>query len=141
MSGITRAARLFGWAGLTAAGALHAIWAAGSPWPARNPRQLAELVVGNSDSVPDARATGVVSCAAFIGGAVAAGGLGEGRLVVTARRAMGGVLVLRAVLGGDAALRVLGLPAAGPRFRELDRRYYRLAFGALGCALIFGAEK
>lgn len=141
MAGMKRAARLLGWAGLTTAGALHAIWAAGSPWPAKNPKQLAEMVVGNADALPDARATWVVSGAAFTGGAIAAGGLGEGKAVVGLRRAMGGGLLVRALLGGDAALLALGLPAAGQRFKELDRRYYRLLFGVLGLALILGAKK
>lgn len=141
MDGITRIARLVGWAGLTAAGALHAIWASGSPWPAKSPEQLGEAVVGGSDAMPDSRATRVVSGAAFAGGFLAAGGLGEGRLAVGVRRLMGAGLLARAVFGGEAALSVLGLPPGGETFRELDRRYYRSLFGLLGVALIVGAKK
>ncbi|MGO1770456.1 MAG: DUF3995 domain-containing protein [Microbacterium sp.] len=141
MSGLRRVARLTGWAGLTAAGALHAIWASGASWPATNSRQLGEAVVGDADGLPDPRATWVVSGAAFIGGAVAAGGLGEGRVVVTLRRVMGAGLLARALFGGDAALSVLRLPPAGRTFRDLDRRYYRPFFGALGTALILGAKR
>lgn len=141
LAGVRRLARLTGWAGLTAAGALHAIWATGSSWPAKNPKRLAIAVVGNPDAMPDARATWVVAGAAFLGGAISAGGLGEGRAAVGIRWAMGAGLLARAFLGGDAALSALGLPPAGGRFRELDRRYYRPLFGLLGAALIVGARK
>jgi hypothetical protein len=36
---------------------------------------------------------------------------------------------------------VLGLPAPGKRFRELDQRYYRPLFGVLGLAILLGAKK
>lgn len=141
MSGIIRVARLTGWAGLTAAGALHSIWASGSPWPAKNTKRLGEAVVGNAKALPGARATRVVAGAAFVGGAVAAGGLGEGRGAVVLRRIMGAGMLARAALGGDAALAALGLPKAGKKFKELDRRYYRPLFGIIGAALIIGAKK
>lgn len=138
---MTRGARLVGWAGLSAAGVLHAIWASGSAWPATNSKQLAEAVVGNSGTMPDKRATSAVAGAALFGGAVAAGVLGEGRVATGLRRLMGGALLARAVLGGSAALAVLGLPPAGERFRTLDRRYYRPLFCVLGTALVVGAKK
>lgn len=141
MSGITRVARLTGWAGLTAAGALHAIWASGSSWPAKNRKRLSEAVAGSSKTPPSAEATWVVAGSAFARGAIAAGGLGEGRAIVGIRRLMGLVLLKRALLGGDVFLAVLGLPPAGKRFRELDRRYYRPLFGILGLAVLIGARK
>lgn len=141
MSGTKGLARLVGWAGLTAAGALHAIWASGSPWPAKNSQQLGEAVVGSSNALPDPRATWMVAGAAFFGGVVAAGGLGEGRAVVGLRRLMGVGLLVRAAAGGEVALKSLGLPPARKRFRELDRRYYRPIFGLIGLALFLSAKK
>lgn len=141
MSRGTRITRFVGWAGLTGAGVLHAIWASGSPWPAKNRKQLGEAVVGSSKALPSDTATWAVAGAAFAGGAVAAGGLGEGRAAVGLRRLMGLGLLARAAAGGDAALAVLGLPPAGKRFRELDRRYYRPLFGVLGLAVLLGARK
>ncbi|HIY64878.1 MAG TPA: DUF3995 domain-containing protein [Candidatus Agrococcus pullicola] len=142
MSRGRQALRLIGWAGLTAAGALHAVWASGSSWPARNKKELSRAVVGNSKALPDANATLVVAGAAFAGGAIAAGGLGEGRIAIGLRRIMGIALLARAAAGGDAALTLLGLPEkAGKRFRELDRRYYRPLFGALGLSVLLSAKK
>lgn len=136
-----RLSRLVGWAGLTAAGALHAIWASGSPWPAKNSKRLSRAVVGNSKEMPTPRATWIVAGAAFFGGAVAAGGLGEGRAAVGLRRLMGIGLLARAAAGGDTALKALGLPPAGKRFRELDRRYYRPLFAVIGLAIFTSAKK
>ncbi|WP_449283198.1 DUF3995 domain-containing protein [Leucobacter sp.] len=141
MSGGTRIARLIGWAGLTAAGALHAIWASGSPWPEKNARRLSEAVAGSAKAAPSPAATWVVAGAALTGGAVVAGGLGEGRAAVGLRRLIGLGLLARAAAGGDAALAVLGLPPAGKRFRELDRTCYRPLFGVLGLAVLLGARK
>ncbi|KAM9861639.1 hypothetical protein ACI1US_02541 [Leucobacter sp. BZR 635] len=141
MSGLRSAARVIGWAGLTAAGALHAIWASGSPWPERNAKRLGEAVVGSSKGVPDAQSTWVVAGTALAGGAVAAGALGEGRSIVAVRRLAGAAMLARAAFGGEAALDLMGRPAPGARFRDLDRRYYRPLFGVLGTALIIGAKK
>lgn len=141
MSAMKRAARLTAWAGLTGAGVLHAVWASGSSWPAKNAKRLGEAVVGSARAMPDERTTWIVAGAAFSGAAIAAGGLGEGRAAVALRRTMGVGLLARALLGGDAALAALGLPPAGKKFQELDRRYYRRFFGVLGAALILGAKK
>lgn len=140
MTSKRRVARFTAWAGLTAAGVLHAVWATGSPWPAKNSKRLGEAVVGNAKALPGAGETWAVSGAAFVGGAIAAGGLGEGRVAVGLRRLMGVGLLARGILGGDVALAVLGLPQAGKRFAELDRRYYRPLFGVIGAALLFGAK-
>ncbi|MFT3887638.1 MAG: DUF3995 domain-containing protein [Arachnia sp.] len=141
MTVVRRVARMVGWAGLAACGALHAVWASGSTWPVETKEELAEAVVGNPSAMPSTRATWVVSGLAFFGGAVAAGGLGEGPGAVWLRRAMGAGLLARAVLGGDVALSVLGLPPAGERFRRLDGTAYRPLFALLGVALIAGARK
>lgn len=137
---VSRAARFAGWAGLTAAGALHAIWASGSPWPAKTQQQLAGAVAGDAEGLPDARATWAVAAAAFTGGAVAAGGLGERGAVVSARRVMGALRLTRALVGGGPALAALGLPTASRSFTDLDRRYYRPLFAVVGLAVVLGAK-
>ncbi|GAA1323906.1 DUF3995 domain-containing protein [Leucobacter albus] len=140
MGFVTRTARLVAWTGLTAAGAVHAVWAAGSSWPEKNHKRLGEAVVGNAKQQPSAQATAVVSGLAFAGGAVAAGGLGEGKFVVGVRRVAGVALIARAAFGGAAALRALGLAEPNKRFEELDQKYYRPAFAVLGTALLLGAK-
>lgn len=137
----TTIARLVAWAGLTAAGALHAVWASGSTWPAKNRKQLGEAVVGNAKAMPEAAPTWTVAGSAFAGAAIAAGGLGEGRAVVGLRRLIGVGLLVRAAFGGAAALAALGLPPPGKGFRELDRRYYRPLFALLGIATLAGARR
>ncbi|OZB82546.1 hypothetical protein, partial [Microbacterium sp. 13-71-7] len=42
------AGRAVGTVGLAAVGVLHLIWAAGSPWPARDEAALADAVVGSA---------------------------------------------------------------------------------------------
>jgi hypothetical protein len=49
---------------LVALAALHVVWAAGSPWPAGSPADLAEAVLGNgSDAMPPAWASAAVAVA------------------------------------------------------------------------------
>ncbi|WP_293694405.1 DUF3995 domain-containing protein [uncultured Agrococcus sp.] len=141
MSRGKRVLRLIGWAGLTAAGALHTVWASGSPWPAKSTRQLSDAVAGNPKALPDSGATLSVAGAAFTGGAIAAGGLGEGRAAVALRRFIGIALLARAASGGTVALTVLGAPKVGKRFRELDRRCYRPLFAVLGLSVLLSAKK
>jgi len=140
MGALTGIARLVGWAGLTSVGSLHVAWASGSPWPARNRKLLAEAVVGRAKSMPVPGATAVVGAGAIVGGAIAGGALGEGRGPVCIRRCMGAALLARAVLGGEAALAALELPAPGRRFRDLDRDVYRPLCAVLGVALLIGAR-
>lgn len=140
MAFVTRTARLVAWTGLTAAGAIHAVWASGSSWPERNRKRLGEAVVGSAKQQPDAQATLAVSGLAFAGGAVAAGALGEGKFIVGVRRVAGLALIARAAFGGAAALDALGMNEPGKRFEDLDRRFYRPAFAVLGVAMLLGAK-
>ncbi|MFF3026391.1 DUF3995 domain-containing protein [Microbacterium sp. NPDC057944] len=141
MSVIRGAARLVSWTGLTAVGGLHLIWASGSSWPAKNRRRLASATVGNAAAMPDAAATAVVAGAALAGGAVSAGALGEGRMAVVVRRLIATALLARAIVGGEVALKALGLPPADKRFRELDKRYYRPLCAVLGIATLIGSRR
>lgn len=132
-------ARLVSWIGLTAVGVVHAVWAAGSPWPLKDRRELAEAVVG-SNELPDSKATAVVAATALVGGVVAGGAFGEGALPVALRRGAGVALLTRAAIGGETALALLGLPKAGKRFVELDNRLYRPFCAMLGVALLVAAR-
>lgn len=136
---LTKTSRLVAWTGLTAVGALHLAWAAGSNWPERNRKRLGEAVVGSSKMFPSPGATATVGGLALAAGAVAGGALGEGCAVVGARRAIGAALFARAALGGEAFASGLGLPPSGRRFLDLDRRFYRPLCAVLGAATLIGA--
>lgn len=141
MSGSIRVvARVVGAAGLAGVAVLHAVWAAGSPWPARSSRELAEAVVGQAETTPGAAPTAVVAAGAAGASLLAAGALGDGKLQRAGLRIVGTGLLLRAILGGEAALAALGLPPAGERFRRLDRRCYRPFTAVTGLALWIAAK-
>ena len=72
---------------------------------------------------------------------MAAGALGESRLIVFGRRLAGVALIVRAVLGGEFALQVLGMGPADARFRRLDARYYRPLCAVLGIAVLLGSRR
>ena len=129
--------RVAGVAGLAGVSVLHAVWATGSPWPARSAHDLAEAVVGQADAVPGAFPTDLVAAGTAGAGLLAAGAFGGGSLQRGGVRLVAALFGLRAALGGEVALTVLKLPPAGPRFRTLDRRYYRPAAAALGAVLCF----
>lgn len=133
-------ARTIGTLGLAAIGGVHAAWAKGSSWPAKNHKRLAKAAVGSSKGLPDEQAVAGVAVGSFVGSALAAGAFGEGRLVVGVRRLLGLCLLARGMLGGDAVLGAMGLPPGGKRFQALDERYYRPAATILGIALLIGAR-
>lgn len=128
-------ARIVSVTGLAAISALHAVWASGSPWPAKNTAALAEAVVGQAIEMPSAAPTAVVAVGTAGTALLAAGALGHRPVRRLALGGMGTVMLLRAVLGGDAALAALRLPRSGGTFRRLDRRYYRPFAAVLGVAL------
>lgn len=141
MSFLRGAARTVSWAGLTGIGALHAVWAAGSPWPAKNRRRLAEATVGTATETPSTLPTAFVAAAALAAGAVSAGALGEGRVATGIRRLVGCAFLIRGLLGGPAALAVLGMPKPGTIFVDLDSRYYRPLCLILALAAFVGAGR
>jgi len=141
MGFIRGAARVISWIGLTAVGGLHLCWSAGSSWPAKNRARLASATVGNARAMPAPGPTAVVGAAALVGGAVTAGALGESRLIVCGRRLIGLALLARAMLGGEVALRALGMGAPDPRFRRLDARAYRPLCAVLGAAVLLGSRR
>lgn len=138
----TTSARVIGFTGLAAVSALHVAWAAGSPWPAKNKKKLAEATVGSTIEMPEAGPTLIVAAGTGTAALLATGVLGNGHMQRTGLRLMGSALVLRSVLGGEAALAVLGLPESGKKFRELDEKYYRPLTAVLGAALwVAGAKR
>lgn len=126
--------------GLLGVGALHAAWAAGSSWPARDRRTLAEAVVG-SPAMPPAAACAVVAIGTGAAGALVAGVGAQRRLAIAARRAAGLALIGRGLAGGIAAGRMLRLPSPNARFRHLDARYYRPLCCALGLATLLSSRQ
>ena len=127
---------------LVGIGALHAVWALGVPWPARDARSLAQTVVGTT-TFPSARATWSV-----------VGLLGAAAVVVQSRvrprhsvavvpfpladlgvRTVAGVLALRG--GGGLVVSALGVGKATARFRALDLALY----SPLCLALAWGTRR
>ncbi len=139
--GIVIAARVVGTAGFAALAVLHAIWAAGSPWPAKTRDELAQAVIGQPQAMPGTAPTAVVAVASAGSSLLASGALGRGRLQRLGVRAAGAFLLLRASLGGDATLELMGMPPAGERFLRLDRRYYRPFAAILGLSLWIAAKR
>lgn len=140
MTAVVRGARIISGVGLMAVGGLHALWATGSHWPARSRERLAEAVIGSDEAFPGAVPTAVVAGGALASGVVAVGALGDTRLAVRWRRLAGVGLLVRAAVGGDVALAVLGRPAAGEKFITLDNRVYRPLCAVLGIAALVGAR-
>ncbi len=141
MSAFRSVSRLVSGVGLGAVAALHAAWASGSTWPARNRQELAEAVVGNRNALPDRRATAAVAGIAGVAAVTTAGAFGESTALVRGRRLVGVALLGRAALGGDVALALLGMPPAGKRFLALDDRWYRPLCAVLGVAVLAGARR
>ncbi len=69
---IVRLARRLGAGGMLAVAALHANWARGSAWPARDERALARAVIGR-DTMPSAPACLTVAALLATGDALVAG--------------------------------------------------------------------
>ena len=139
--GVSAVARIISVSGLVGLSAVHTVWALGSPWPAKDPAQLAEAVVGQTVELPAAAPTAVVAIGAAGAGLLASGLLGRGRSQRVVLRALGLGMVARAAAGGGVALTVLGLPPAGETFSRLDRRYYRPCAAVLGLSLWLAASQ
>lgn len=131
-------ARVFAGLGLSAAGVLHLSWAAGSSWPGTDADDLARLVAGAAP-MPPAPATAVVGFGMVATGAVLIGVGGQRWPARTVRLAAAMGLLARGIAGGDAALKLLAMPEADPRFSRLDRRYYRPLCLGLGLAALVGS--
>lgn len=127
--------------GLAALSGLHAVWATGSSWPAKNAEQLAEAVVGQAIEMPATAPTAVVSAGAAVASLLASGALGDGSVQRLGVRVIGTAMLLRAALGGNVALAALKLPPSGEKFRTLDRRFYRPFAALIGVSLWLAATR
>jgi hypothetical protein len=130
---------------LAGAAALHAAWAAGSPFPAPDQQSLADLVVGTQElpgpaaSAAVAGALGVASVlvarqSGWLGGP-STGGPGAavpGRVVPLGAATVAAVLLARGA--GGLVVGGLGVGEASARLRRWDARLYSPLCLALGAA-------
>ncbi len=112
--------------GLLAIGALHVVWATGSPWPMRDRRLLTDAVVGSEGDRPPPPSA-CLTVAGLLGTAAA---LVAGRprsapgLSRVGAGAVVAVLTARGALGLAGRTDVVSPGSSSERFRRLDRRYY-----------------
>ena len=120
-----RAARVAGVAVpgvLAALGALHAVWATGSPWPAASRAELSDAVFSQDEAMPPDWATWTVA-----GLLVAAAGVVGAAARETPRRGLrAATLALAGVFGLRAVAYVPGDVAGGPSttYQRLDLAVY-----------------
>ena len=121
--------------GLGGVAALHAAWARGSSFPARNRSELADRVAGR-ETMP-----GALPCLAVAGMLTAAAAVVAGAPVQRRRAAVAAASA--ALLARGAIGLSVGLPTstASPRFRRLDRALYSPACLVLGAAALTGLRK
>ena len=119
---------------LGALGLLHAVWATGSAWPARDRHRLAELVAG-TETMPGRASCTAVACALATSAALVAGVGGEHSLARVARAGIASAFLARggAGLTGTTHHLVSWTPAAElvPR----DRRWYGPLCLGIGAAV------
>jgi hypothetical protein len=108
---------------LFALGVLHAVWATGSAWPARDRRRLANLVAG-TEAMP-----GGVWCMAVAGGLASAGALvagvgGERSIARVAGAVVCGAFLVRGGAGLTGTTHLLVSWRPDGEFVRRDRRWY-----------------
>ena len=116
-------ARLVAAGTLAALAALHAAWATGSPWPARDRRRLAQLVAGTEQMPGRAQCT-AVACALVTSSALVAGLGGERSIARLARGVVCGAFLVRGGAGLTGSTQHLVSWTPGPEFVRRDRRWY-----------------
>jgi uncharacterized protein DUF3995 len=121
---------------LLALAGLHAVWATGSSWPAKDRVALAELMAGRAGgSVPPAAACTTVATLLTIASVLVSG---RPRRLPALQRA--GAHAVAAVLGVRGACGMAGRTdlvspgSTAPRFWRMDRRYYSPLCLALAAA-------
>ncbi len=132
--------------GLLAIGALHVLWATGSPWPLSSRQELSDAVAGRDDSEPPSPAaclavTGLLTTAAtFVAGR-------PHRIPWLSRIGSAGVVAVltgRGALGLAGRTDILSPGSVSERFRRLDRRCYSplcLALAALAVPAVSGSAR
>lgn len=119
-----RGAALLATTGLGAAAVLHAAWAIGSPWPAADQDELADLVVGRRPFPSSALTWGVVGLLTTAAGITAAASTtaSQRQWVRMGTRGVGTVLLARGV-GGLVVSGTQGVEATAA-YRHNDMRVY-----------------
>jgi hypothetical protein len=119
---------------LAALGVVHGVWATGSAWPARDRRQLANLVAGK-EMMPGRAWCTVVACGLATSGALVAGVGGERSVARVARVVVCGAFLVRGGAGvtGSTHHLVPWTPAA--EFVRRDRRWYGPLCLGIGAAI------
>jgi hypothetical protein len=108
---------------LAALGLLHAVWATGSAWPARDRHRLANLVAG-TEAMPGRAWCSAVACGLVASGALVAGVGGERSVARVARAVVCGALVVRGGAGLTGTTRHLVSWTPAAEFVRRDRRWY-----------------
>lgn len=131
-----RVAALLATTGLGAAAAVHVAWATGSPWPAVDQDELADLVVGRRPFPSAGLTWGVVGLLTLAAGITAAASTtaSQRRWVRRGARGVGTVLLARGVAGlVVSGTRITNSTAA---FRHHDLRVYSPLCIVLGIAAL-----
>ncbi len=132
--------------GLLAIGALHALWATGSPWPFSSSQELSDAVAGREDSEPPPPA----ACLAVTGLLITAATFVAGRprrIPWLSRIGSAGavaVLTSRGALGLAGHTDIVSPGSVSERFRRLDRRFYSplcLTLAALALPAVSGSPR
>ncbi|MGE0000222.1 MAG: DUF3995 domain-containing protein [Ilumatobacteraceae bacterium] len=124
---------------LSAAGALHVAWAAGSTFPFRSREALNDAVIGRQVTPGPAECCAVAVLLGAASVVVATAGRAHGRPSRAAAAGVALVLGARAAFGFAGRTDVLVRGSESPRFRRLDRAVYSpicalLAAGAANAA-------
>ncbi|MDT0163995.1 DUF3995 domain-containing protein [Actinotalea sp. AC32] len=134
-----RALSLTGAALIAGAAGIHVLWATGSAWPARDRRELAEVVAG-ADEFP-----GPVACVAvaslLAGAAVVVGAGDDGRVARTGRAGVAGVFAVRGLAGLAAGTGKLVPWTPSDRFVRVDRRVYSPLCLTIAALVLAGAPR
>jgi hypothetical protein len=108
---------------LAALAAVHAAWATGSAWPARDRRRLAQLVAG-TERMPGPAQCAAVACGLATSSALVAGLGGERSIARVARGVVCGALLVRGGAGLTGSTQHLVSWTPAPEFMRRDRRWY-----------------
>ena len=119
---------------LAALAALHALWATGSAWPARDRRRLAQLVAG-TERMPGRVPCTAVACGLAGSSAVVAGLGGEGSIARGARGVVCGAFLVRGGAGVTGSTQHLVSWTPAPEFVRRDRRWYGPLCVGIGVAV------
>lgn len=123
---------------LSSLAALHALWATGNPWPARNAAQLSAQVIGGHGArdLPPPTACLVVAAALLTASALVltAPATPGSSLIRTGAQTVAGVLLLRGSAG--YALPTLVPSMQGTPFVRLNARLYSPLCLLLGTAVL-----